>query len=298
MQKIRKAVIPAAGLGPRVLPATKAMPKEMLPIVDKPAIQYIVEEAVAAGIEEILIITGRGKGIMEDHFDRAPELEAGLAKPGKEKMLEDVRSIAGLADIFFLRQKETKGLGHAILKARPFTQDEPFVVLYGDDVIMGEDPVAAQLCRAYAQYRKACVGIKEVSPADIVKYSSMKLDHLSGNLYNITDMIEKPAPGQEFSLFSILGRCLLTPEIYGILEKTQPGAGGGAGLPSMVPAIQVAEIRNIDAVAQARGLAVLGVRLHGTHQRMFQNILYQSQVFRISGYRDGAHGFLAAVNHF
>ena len=203
MQKIRKAVIPAAGLGTRVLPATKAMPKEMLPIVDKPAIQYIVEEAVAAGIEEILIITGRGKGIMEDHFDRAPELEAGLAKPGKEKML-----------------------GHAILKARPFTQDEPFVVLYGDDVIMGEDPVAAQLCRAYAQYRKACVGIKEVSPADIVKYSSMKLDHLSGNLYNITDMIEKPAPGQEFSLFSILGRCLLTPEIYGILEKTQPGAGG------------------------------------------------------------------------
>ena len=186
MQKIRKAVIPAAGLGTRVLPATKAMPKEMLPIVDKPAIQYIVEEAVAAGIEEILIITGRGKGIMEDHFDRAPELEAGLAKPGKEKMLEDVRSIAGLADIFFLRQKETKGLGHAILKARPFTQDEPFVVLYGDDVIMGEDPVAAQLCRAYAQYRKACVGIKEVSPADIVKYSSMKLDHLSGNLYNIT----------------------------------------------------------------------------------------------------------------
>ena len=200
MQKIRKAVIPAAGLGTRVLPATKAMPKEMLPIVDKPAIQYIVEEAVAAGIEEILIITGRGKGIMEDHFDRAPELEAGLAKPGKEKMLEDVRSIAGLADIFFLRQKETKGLGHAILKARPFTQNEPFVVLYGDDVIMGEDPVAAQLCRAYAQYQKACVGIKEVSPADIVKYSSMKLDHLSGNLYNITDMIEKPAPGQEFSL--------------------------------------------------------------------------------------------------
>ena len=187
MQKIRKAVIPAAGLGTRVLPATKAMPKEMLPIVDKPAIQYIVEEAVAAGIEEILIITGRGKGIMEDHFDRAPELEAGLAKPGKEKMLEDVRSIAGLADIFFLRQKETKGLVHAILKARPFTQDEPFVVLYGDDVIMGEDPVAAQLCRAYAQYRKACVGIKEVSPADIVKYSSMKLDHLSGNLYNRHD---------------------------------------------------------------------------------------------------------------
>ena len=227
MHKIRKAVIPAAGLGTRVLPATKAMPKEMLPIVDKPAIQYIVEEAVAAGIEEILIITGRGKGIMEDHFDHAFELERNLeANPAKAQMLEQCLGIANLADIFFLRQKETKGLGHAILKAKPFTADEPFVVLYGDDVIMGEDPVAAQLCRAYAQYRKACVGIKEVSPADIVKYSSMKLDHLSGNLYNITDMIEKPAPGQEFSLFSILGRCLLTPEIYGILEKTQPGAGG------------------------------------------------------------------------
>lgn len=146
MQKIRKAVIPAAGLGTRVLPPQRPCPRDAPHCGPSLPIQYIVEEAVAAGIEEILIITGRGKGIMEDHFDRAPELEAGLAKPGKEKMLEDVRSIAGLADIFFLRQKETKGLGHAILKARPFTQDEPFVVLYGDDVIMGEDPVAAQLC--------------------------------------------------------------------------------------------------------------------------------------------------------
>ncbi|MEG2931051.1 MAG: sugar phosphate nucleotidyltransferase, partial [Ruthenibacterium sp.] len=139
MQKIRKAVIPAAGLGTRVLPATKAMPKEMLPIVDKPAIQYIVEEAVAAGIEQILIITGRGKGIMEDHFDHAPELEAALLRSGaaKKSMLEDCLSIANLADVFFLRQKETLGLGHAILKARSFTGNEPFVVLYGDDVIMG-----------------------------------------------------------------------------------------------------------------------------------------------------------------
>lgn len=255
MQKIRKAVIPAAGLGTRVLPATKAMPKEMLPIVDKPAIQYIVEEAVAAGIEEILIITGRGKGIIEDHFDRAPELEAGLSKPGKEKMLEDVRSIAGLADIFFLRQKETKGLGHAILKARPFTRDEPFVVMYGDDVIMGDDPVAAQLCRAYAQYGKPCVGIKEVPRAEIGKYSSMKLDPLKDNLYNITDMIEKPAPGQEFSLYSILGRCLLTPEIYRILEKTQPGAGG--------------EIQLTDAMAvQARAGGITGVDFTGKRYDM------------------------------
>ena len=165
MHKIRKAVIPAAGLGTRVLPATKAMPKEMLPIVDKPAIQYIVEEAVAAGIEEILIITGRGKGIMEDHFDHAFELERNLeANPAKAQMLEQCLGIANLADIFFLRQKETKGLGHAILKAKPFTADEPFVVLYGDDVIMGEDPVAAQLIRAYGETGRPCVGIKEVSP--------------------------------------------------------------------------------------------------------------------------------------
>ncbi|MEF9976756.1 MAG: UTP--glucose-1-phosphate uridylyltransferase GalU [Oscillospiraceae bacterium] len=226
MNKIRKAVIPAAGLGTRVLPATKAMPKEMLPIVDKPAIQYIVEEAVNAGIEEILIITGRNKAIIEDHFDRAPELENALSKPGKEKQLEESLGIANLADIFFLRQKETKGLGHAILKARAFTADEPFVVLYGDDVIMGKDPVAAQLCRAYEKYGKCAVGIKEVSREDITKYSSMKLTHLSDNCYNITDMIEKPAPGAEFSMFSILGRCLLTPEIYTILENTKPGAGG------------------------------------------------------------------------
>ena len=225
-QKVRKAVIPAAGLGTRVLPITKSMPKEMLPIVDKPAIQYIVEEAVRSGITDILIITNRGKEILEDHFDHSIELEERLAQSGKTDMLRQVQEISSLANLYFIRQKETRGLGHAVGRARAFVGDEPFAVLYGDDVIMGEDPVAAQLCRAYAQYRKACVGIKEVSPADIVKYSSMKLDHLSGNLYNITDMIEKPAPGQEFSLFSILGRCLLTPEIYGILEKTQPGAGG------------------------------------------------------------------------
>lgn len=226
MQKIRKAVIPAAGLGTRVLPATKAMPKEMLCIVDKPAIQYIVEEAVNSGIEEILIITGRNKSIMEDHFDRAPELELALEKGKKDKELEQVRSIASLADVYFLRQKETKGLGHAILKAKSFTNDEPFVVLYGDDVIMGKDPVAAQLIRAYEKYEKCCVGIKEVSPTDIVKYSSMKLTPLEKEFYNIDDMIEKPAPGKEFSMFSILGRCLLEPNIYDILEKTPVGAGG------------------------------------------------------------------------
>lgn len=255
MQKIRKAVIPAAGLGTRVLPATKAMPKEMLPIVDKPAIQYIVEEAVAAGIEEILIITGRNKGIMEDHFDHAPELETALRKPGKEDALETCLGIAGLADIFFLRQKETKGLGHAILKARPFTGNEPFVVLYGDDVIMGEDPVAAQLCRAYEQFGKPCLAMKEVTPEQVQKYSSMKVEPLRDNLYNLTDMIEKPAPGKEFSLFSCLGRCLLTPEIYDILDRTAPGAGG--------------EIQLTDAMAVlARANGMTGVDFTGKRYDM------------------------------
>lgn len=256
MKKVRKAIIPAAGLGTRVLPATKAMPKEMLSIVDKPAIQYIVEEAVQAGIDEILIITGRGKSIMEDHFDHAFELESALsANPAKHAMLEECLSIANMADIYFIRQKETKGLGHAVLKARGFTKDEPFVVMYGDDVIMGEDPVAAQLMRAYEQTGKACVGIKEVTPEQIQKYSSMKCDLIKDNLYNITDMIEKPKPGQEFSMFSILGRCLLTPEIYEILDRTAPGAGG--------------EIQLTDAMAEvARKGGMTGVDFTGKRYDM------------------------------
>ena len=264
--KIRKAVIPAAGLGTRVLPATKAMPKEMLPIVDKPAIQYIVEEAVAAGIEDILIITGRNKEILEDHFDRSPELEAHLARGGKQKMLDECIGIANLANITYLRQKETKGLGHAISKARSFTGDEPFVVLYGDDVIMGEDPVAAQLIRAYETYGKACVGIKEVTREAIVKYSSLKVDPLRDNLYEVTDMIEKPAPGEEFSLFSILGRCLLTPEIYDILDHTAPGAGG--------------EIQLTDAMAVlARSEGMVGVDFTGKRYDMGSKLgVMQAQV--------------------
>ena len=224
--KIRKAVIPAAGLGTRVLPASKACPKEMLNIVDKPAIQYIVEEAVASGIEDILIITNRGKGIMEDHFDRAPELEERLLASGKQEMYDEVVAISKLANITFVRQKETKGLGHAILCAESFVGNEPFAILYGDDVIMGEDPVCGQLCRAYEECGKGVVGIKEVSEKDILKYSSMKTAPLHDNLYSITDMIEKPKPHEIFSLFSILGRCVLPPEIFDILRVTPPGAGG------------------------------------------------------------------------
>lgn len=264
--RVTKAIIPAAGLGTRVLPATKAMPKEMLPIVDKPAIQYIVEEAVAAGIRDILIITGRNKAIIEDHFDRAPELEAALERPGKEKALEECLGIAGMANIFFVRQKQTLGLGHAVLMARPFTGDEPFVVMYGDDVILGDDPVAGQLMRAYEAYGRAAVGIKEVPKADLQKYCSMKAAPIRGNHYLIDDMIEKPAPGQEFSNFSILGRCLLTPEIYTILERTAPGAGG--------------EIQLTDAMAVlAREKGVTGVDFTGKRYDMGNKLgVMQAQV--------------------
>lgn len=225
--RVKKAVIPAAGLGTRVLPATKAMPKEMLPIVDKPAIQYIVEEAVKSGIEDICIITSRGKSIMEDHFDRAPELESHLLAAGKQTMYDEVVNIAGLANITYIRQKETKGLGHAVYCAKSFVGDEPFAVLYGDDVILGDDPVCSQLIRAYEEYGLSCVGIKEVDENAIRKYSSLKVDPLRDNLYRVTDMIEKPAVEQDIlSLYSVLGRCVLSPAIFKLLETIPKGVGG------------------------------------------------------------------------
>ena len=256
MQKIRKAVIPAAGLGTRVLPATKAMPKEMLPIVDKPAIQYIVEEAAASGIEDILIITNRGKGLLEDHFDRAPELEERLARdPGKAALLEEVVNISRLANIWYVRQKETLGLGHAVNRARNFIGDEPFAVLYGDDVILGEDPACGQLIRAYEQYGLGVVGVKEVSREAIRKYSSLKVEPLEGRCFRCSDMIEKPRPGQEFSLYSILGRCVLPPEIFDILDRTPPGANN--------------EIQLTDAMKElARSQSMVAVDFTGTRYDM------------------------------
>lgn len=224
---VKKAVIPAAGLGTRVLPASKACPKEMLNIVDKPAIQYIVEEAVRAGITDILIITNRGKGIIEDHFDHAVELESALkAKGGREDILKELSDIASMANIFFLRQKVTKGLGHAVLQARSFIGNDPFAVLYGDDVIIGEDPAIAQLCRAYEKYGKGVVGVNKVSPEAIGKYSSLKVDPLEDRIFKVSDMVEKPTPDKVLSLYSILGRCVLEPEIFDILERTPLGAGG------------------------------------------------------------------------
>lgn len=225
--KVTKAVIPAAGLGTRVLPATKAMPKEMFPIVDKPAIQYIVEEAVRSGITDILIITNRGKGIIEDHFDRTPALEQRLLQSGKKDVYDQLVDISKLANIYYIRQKETKGLGHAVNCARSFVGNEPFAVLYGDDVIIGEDPACGQLIRAYEKYGKAVVGIKAVPESEISKYSSLKVEQLEDNIYSCTDMVEKPKTKEAvLSLYSILGRCVLTPDIFDILDNTPAGAGG------------------------------------------------------------------------
>ncbi len=225
--KIKKAVIPAAGFGTRVLPATKNIPKEMFPIVDKPTIQYIVEEAVNAGITDILIITNRGKGLMEDHFDRSPELEHILEKSGKTDFLEVVKGISELANISFIRQKEMKGLGHAVLKAKSFVGNEPFAVLFGDGVIISKKPAIRQLIDCYGEYGEGVVGVKKVPAEDIHKYGSLKVENLHDNVFKCTDMKEKPKTLEEaFSLYSILDRCVLPPEIFEILENTKPGFGG------------------------------------------------------------------------
>lgn len=225
--KITKAVIPAAGFGTRVLPATKNFPKEMFPIVDKPTIQYIVEEAVAAGITDILIITNRGKGLMEDHFDRSPELESILEKSGKDEFLKLVKSISDLANISFIRQKEMKGLGHAVLKAKSFVGNEPFAVLFGDGVIVSETPCIKQLIDCYGEFGEGVLGVKKVDEKDIHKYGSLKVENLHDNVFKCTDMKEKPKTKEEvLSLYSILDRCVLPPEIFDILEHTEPGVGG------------------------------------------------------------------------
>ena len=224
--KVKKAVIPAAGLGTRVLPASKSMPKEMLPIVDKPAIQYIVEEAVRSGITEILVITSRGKTTVEDHFDRNPELEERLLLGGKQLEYDRMLDIASLADIHYLRQKQPLGLGHAVWCAKSFVGNEPFAVLYGDDVIVGKTPACLQLMNAAEKYGLGVAGIKQVEKSQIQKYSSLGVESIGENLYKITDMVEKPPAGRELSLFSILGRCVLPPEIFDILEDLPKGAGG------------------------------------------------------------------------
>ena len=223
--KITKAVIPAAGLGTRMLPATKSMLKEMLPIIDKPAIQYIVEEAVSSGITDILIITNRGKNIIEDHFDKSPELEEFLMEKDNLSSLDLVRRIPYMANIYFLRQKEAKGLGHAVLMAKSFIGNDSFAVLYGDDVILSRSPVRKDMISLFNEFQKGVIGIQKVDEESILKYSSVKIEKIRERVFKCSDMIEKPLKNQIMSPYAILGRCVLTPEIFEILEKTAPGRG-------------------------------------------------------------------------
>ena len=222
--KVRKAIIPAAGLGTRLLPNTKSIPKEMLPMVDKPVLQYIVEEAVSAGVEEILIITNRGKSPIEDYFDYAPDLESRLLADGKEKEAGIIRAVADMADVYFVRQKETKGLGHAVWRAKSFVGNEPFAVLLGDDIMLSETPVLKQLVDAAERYKCSAIAIREFPGEEICKYSSVKLvEQLSERVYRIGDMNEKPTMEERLSNYAIMGRYVLTPAIFDILEHTAPG---------------------------------------------------------------------------
>ncbi|TGY41483.1 UTP--glucose-1-phosphate uridylyltransferase GalU [Clostridium sartagoforme] len=224
--KVRKAIIPAAGLGTRFLPATKAQPKEMLPIVDKPTIQYIIEEAVASGIEEILIITGRNKKCIEDHFDKSVELEMELEKNHKEELLELVRGISDIADIHYIRQKEPKGLGHAILCAKAFVGNEPFAVLLGDDVVDSEVPCLKQLMDCYKEYKTSILGVQTVAKEDVNKYGIVDGIHIEDRVYKVKKLVEKPAVEEAPSNVAILGRYIITPQIFDVLANTQPGKGG------------------------------------------------------------------------
>ncbi len=224
--RIKKAVIPVAGLGTRFLPATKAQPKEMLPLVDKPVIQYIVEEAVAAGIEQIIFVTGRHKRAIEDHFDRNLELERNLEEKGKRELLETVRKISDLADFIYIRQKEPLGLGHAILTAEPAVGDEPFAVLLGDDVMVSETPAIGQLLEVYNRFKCSVIGLQKVPEEDVGKYGIVGGKEVDRNVLKLDELVEKPSVEEAPSNLAIAGRYVLTPGIFDALRETPPGRGG------------------------------------------------------------------------
>lgn len=227
MRKVKKAIIPAAGLGTRFLPATKAMPKEMLPIVDKPTIQYIVEEAVASGIEDIIIVTGKGKRAIEDHFDNHFELEHNLLEKQKLQLLEEVQRASNLVDIHYIRQKEPRGLGHAVWCARKFIGDEPFAVLLGDDIVKAEPkPCLRQLMDEYDKTQCSIIGVQEVPMQETHRYGVVDPEGQNGRLYQVRNFVEKPAKGTAPSNLAIMGRYILTPRIFDILDDQEVGAGG------------------------------------------------------------------------
>lgn len=223
---IKKAIIPAAGLGTRFLPATKSQPKEMLPIVDKPVIQYIVEEAIASGIEEILIITGRNKKSIEDHFDKSVELELELEQKRKFELLEDIKKISNMANIHYIRQKEPKGLGDAIYCAKSFIGNEPFAILLGDDIVDAETPCLKQMINIYNEYKTNILGVQQVPMDQVDKYGILDCKSIESRFYKIKDMIEKPNIDEAPSDIAILGRYILTPSIFEILKNQKPGKNG------------------------------------------------------------------------
>ncbi len=223
---ITKAVFPAAGLGTRFLPATKASPKEMMPLVDKPLIQYVVEEAVSSGIEEVVVITGRGKRAIEDHFDVAFELEEDLKAKGKHKLLSEVQRIANLVTFCYIRQKKALGLGHAVLTAKRIVGDEAFAVLLGDDIIDSEVPALRQMMDVYARYPATILAIQKVPKAQTQNYGIIAAKKIEDGVYLVSDLVEKPSPSEAPSNLAIIGRYILTPEIFGALEQTKPGKGG------------------------------------------------------------------------
>jgi UTP--glucose-1-phosphate uridylyltransferase len=221
-----KVVIPAAGLGIRFLPATKAQPKEMLPVVDKPAIQYVVEEAVASGMTDIIIITGRGKRAIEDHFDKSYELEHKLREAGNSEALSEVQRIASMADIFYIRQKEQLGLGHAILCAKRHVGNEPFAVMLGDDIVVNERPCIGQLVEVFEDMKASVVGVEQVPKAKLHRYGVIKGKRVKDEVYKVEDLVEKPSANEAPSDLAIIGRYVFEPDIFKFLEKTSPGKGG------------------------------------------------------------------------
>jgi len=245
VKKVRKAIIPAAGLGTRFLPATKAMPKEMLPIVDKPTIQYIVEEAIASGIEDIIIVTGKGKRAIEDHFDYAHELESNLLEKGKMSLLEKVQYSSNLADIHYIRQKEPKGLGHAVWCAKSFIGDEPFAVLLGDDIVQGDTPCLKQLIDQYEETHASVIGVQTVPENETDRYGIVDPGMAEGRRYQVNNFVEKPKLGTAPSNLAIMGRYVFTPEIFKFLETQQVGAGGEIQLTDAIQ--QLNEIQRVFA---------------------------------------------------
>ncbi|HEU5318227.1 MAG TPA: UTP--glucose-1-phosphate uridylyltransferase GalU, partial [Chloroflexota bacterium] len=236
--EVRKAIIPAAGLGTRFLPATKASPKEMLNVVDKPVIQYGVEEAVDSGLDTVVLVTAARKTIMEDHFDYAPDLERALEAKGRTADRDEMRRIADLANVVYVRQKEARGLGHAVLCARPVVGDQPFAVFLPDDIIdAGDDPVMAQLLRIYAEKRRPVVAVERVPRQDVTKYGILAVEDVAPRLFRIKDMVEKPSVTDAPSELAIMGRYVLTPDIWDALETTRPGAGGEIQLTDGIKAL-------------------------------------------------------------